>query len=104
MKHELDRRVARELGIPPADVSYITSEFLDQVATMLVESGTARLTGLGVLTVHRTRATHTVKLTQGRFKKGKRAGTKKVALTPYLRVHFSKAGKLKQLLRDHYEE
>lgn len=98
-KHILDRAVAAELGVAKSKVSLITSEFMRQFALHLVEYGVLSVEGLGRFqVVERVEPRRTVVLTTGRFKKGVRAGTRRVEVPSYIRVHFSKGRNLKRLL------
>lgn len=101
MKHELDRRVARELRVSRATVSRVTSEFLRQASILLAESGFVLLNSFGSLRVHLAPETGAANL---KLKKGRRSGTRKVVVPTYIRVHFSKSKVLKRLLDEHYKE
>ena len=103
MKHELDRRVARELKMNRATVSRVTSEFLRQISLMLAKYGWVLLNEFGTFSVHSHKG-RTANLHQGQFKGGRRPGTRKVVVPSYLQVHFSKSRKLKRLLDEHYKE
>lgn len=104
MKHELDRRVARELRISHRKVSQITTEFLHQTSLMLAEHGVAVLDGFGNFIVRKVLTNRTAPLVTGHFKKGYRGKTRNVVVRSYLQVHFSKALKLKKLLNEQYKE
>jgi len=108
-KGELDRRVSRELHIPVVDVSRITSEFIRQIRELIVEAGFAIVDGLGALkadVVYRKRApANYVYLPGGTFKKGEKTKVTELRVGPsYIRVHFKKAAKLKEMLNDAFKE
>lgn len=103
-KHILDRAVAAELGISQQKVGLITSEFLRQFAIHLVDYGVLSVEGLGRFQVEQVEPRRTVVLTTGTFKKGQRAGKRRVEVRTYIRVHFSKGRHLKRLLDEQYKE
>jgi len=100
-KGELDRRVARELGLKSSDVSRVTDEFLQQITCLLKLHGVVTVDGFGRFRLVRVNPADgsTRKLTYGTFKKGERAGTRNVEVSPYARVHFSQSNGLKEELK-----
>jgi nucleoid DNA-binding protein len=105
-RNEIDRRVARELGVARKTVSRITTEFLEQLSQLMAESGRVTIEGFGAFRVDRIKPAHprTARLTKGVFKKGERGGSMSVEVSSYVRVHFSKSRKLKQLLDEAFKE
>ncbi len=82
-------------------VTMVTSEFIRQITSLLLENGFVVIDDLGALKVVKLHCKpHTWTATGGRFKKGVRNGTRKILVSKYIRVHFSKATKLKKLLNE----
>ena len=100
-KGELDRRVARELRLKVQNVSRVTAEFLRQITFLLQQDGVVTLEGFGRFRTVRYEPKNgtTAELTAGTFTKGKQAGTRKVEVPSYVRVHFSQSARLKEELK-----
>ena len=88
-----------------ADVSRVTAEFIRQLSGLMAEAGYATIDGFGTLKVEVVQLGKEVRLPIGGFHKGIRQGSsRRIDVPSYLRVHFSKAKKLKELLDEAFKE
>jgi len=100
-KHELDRRVAANLGVHVRQVRAVTTAFMDAITEALLDDDSVQVTNFGTFSVG-VQAPRHYSLNQGTFKKGERAGKKDVVTRPIC-VHFRRAPRLKRRLKEKYD-
>lgn len=99
-KHELDRRVAANLGVHVRQVRAVTTAFTDAITEALLDHGSVQVTNFGTFSVG-VQASRHFTVNQGTFKKGERAGKKDVVACP-IHVHFRRAPRLKRRLKEQH--
>lgn len=99
-KHDLDARVAAELGLPPKKVREITTAFLSAFVDSLSDGEEIHLDGVGRFVMRSELGpAQPFRLTQGTLVKDERVGALKLQTARRFRVHFSKSDVLKRILR-----
>lgn len=99
-KSEMDREVARLLGMKQSDVSVVTNEFIRVMRNHLLDMHTVRLDGLGEIYIWLSKG-GTVALSNGTFVKGESRKVRVVVDRKY-NVSFTKAAALKDAIQARY--
>lgn len=98
-KKDLDQLVAAHLGLDPRDVGDITEVFLDEMKRALVNLDEVFLSNFGTFRVVVERGQEQETTLRNNSKK---KPTRKVRVLRKFRVHFSRAGHFKALVRAKY--
>ncbi len=99
-KHDLDRQVALDTGLPIKKVREVTSLFVSGILEALAKQDDVVLPGFGQLSMSVSKGRHSaVNLKDAHVKNAK---TRRLRVYRHFRVHFAKSPVFKRLLREKY--